>query len=249
MLADPDVLIALVAAFVASILGGLSGFGAGVLVLPFLIPIVGAKGAVPVLAVAMFVGNLSRYWVFRNNLDKPLLGPLALWTTPGVIIGALIYQSLPERAAAAFVGVFLIAMVGLRRWLKGRELVLPPGGVGAVGFGFGVVTGATPGAGVILVSVLLGMGLAGPTLIATDAVIGMLVSILRAAVFSGSDLLDLQGWTLGILVGLATFPGAFTARWLTDRLSASLHVALIEAMVITSGCVFLWEAFRSPVSV
>ena len=48
-------------AFFGSVLGGVSGFGAGLIVTPFLVPVVGIKGVVPVMSVAMTLGRLSRF--------------------------------------------------------------------------------------------------------------------------------------------------------------------------------------------
>ena len=63
-----DLAIALSAAFFSSILGALSGFGAGILVMPFLVPLVGVKGVVPVMAVAMIIANVARIWVYRTHV-------------------------------------------------------------------------------------------------------------------------------------------------------------------------------------
>ena len=70
-----DLVVALTAAFFSSILGALSGFGAGVLVMPFLVPLVGIKGVVPVMAVAMVIANVARIWVYRTHVRLDLVGP------------------------------------------------------------------------------------------------------------------------------------------------------------------------------
>ena len=67
-----DLAIALSAAFLSSILGALSGFGAGILVMPFLVPLVGVKGVVPVMAVAMIIANVARIWVYRTHVRSVL---------------------------------------------------------------------------------------------------------------------------------------------------------------------------------
>ncbi|MEM7775230.1 MAG: sulfite exporter TauE/SafE family protein [Pseudomonadota bacterium] len=235
------------AAFVTSIIGALSGFGGGILVMPFLVPVVGIKGVVPVMSIAMLIANFSRFWVYRAEVRSDVLVRLGLASLPGVILGTYIYQLLPDVAIATLIGLFLIGSIGLRRGLKGRALQFGPSGTAAWSFGFGVLTGSTPGAGVVLVVLLLGMGMSGPALIATDAVIGMLSSVTKAVMFSTFDLLDLRSLAIGLLVGLATIPGAFTARWMINNLSASVHVMLIEAMVIVAGLSFLWRAWSTQI--
>jgi len=238
-----DLSIALIVAFFASILGALSGFGAGILVMPFLVPLVGIKGVVPVMAVAMVIANVARIWVYRTHVRLELVGPLALSIIPGVFVGTYIYKSMPVDFLAVFLGLFLIASIGLRRLMSGRKIKVERGSLVAGGFVFGVLAGTTPGVGVLLIAVLLGMGLGGPALVGTDAVVGLLISFVRTGMFSSYGLIKLPELTIGIAVGLATFPGAFAARWMISRLSATVHVWIIEAMVLFAGASFLWRAW------
>jgi len=238
-----DLAIALSAAFLSSILGALSGFGAGILVMPFLVPLVGIKGVVPVMAVAMIIANVARIWVYRTHVRLDLLGPLILSIIPGVFVGTYIYQSMPVDFLAVFLGLFLIGSIGLRRLLSGRSIRFKRSGLVAGGFLFGVLAGTTPGVGVLLIAVLLGMGLGGPALVGTDAVIGLLISFVRTGMFSIYGLINIPELTLGIAIGVATFPGAFAARWMITRLSATVHVWIIEAMVLFAGASFLWRAW------
>ncbi len=240
-----DLIIALAVAFLSSILGALSGFGGGILVMPFLVPVVGIKGVVPVMAVAMLIANTARIWVYRTHVRPDLIGPLALAILPGVFIGTYIYKSMPVNFLAVFIGLFLFASIGLRRLLSGRSLKLGRGGLIAGGFLFGILAGSTPGAGVLLVAMLLGMGLSGPALVGTDAVIGILISFVRTGMFSAYDLINAPELAIGIAIGLATFPGAFAARWMISRLSAAVHVSIIEVMVIVAGASFLWRAWAA----
>ena len=239
-----DLAIALSAAFLSSILGALSGFGAGILVMPFLVPLVGVKGVVPVMAVAMIIANVARIWVYRTHVRPDLLAGLAVAILPGVFVGTYIYKSLPVDFLAVFLGLFLFASIGLRRTLSGRSLKVGRGGLLVAGFLFGVLTGTTPGAGVLLIAMLLGMGLGGPALVGTDAVIGLFISFVRTGMFSLYGLIKLPELILGIAVGMATFPGAFAARWMMSRLSAAVHVSIIEIMVLFAGASFLWRAWN-----
>src|ERR1700694_4979666 len=56
-------------ALVASVIAGVGGFGAGIIMLPVLVWTVGVKAAAPVLTVTMLLGNLSRLWWSRHELD------------------------------------------------------------------------------------------------------------------------------------------------------------------------------------
>ena len=96
-----------------------------------------------------------------------------------------------------------------------------------------------------LIACLLGMGLGGPALVGTDAVVGLLISFVRTGMFSLYGLIRIPELAIGVIIGVATFPGAFAARWMINRLSASVHVWIIEAMVVFAGASFLWRAWMT----
>jgi len=55
--------------------------------------------------------------------------------------------------------------------------------------------------------------------------------------------LDAQLAAAGLLIGLATAPGAFVARWLMAHIPLRVHTLLMEAVVLIGGAGFLWRAF------
>ena len=46
--------------------------------LPMLVPLVGIKGVIPVIAVAMLLGSTSRLWVFRHSVQWPIVGRILI---------------------------------------------------------------------------------------------------------------------------------------------------------------------------
>jgi uncharacterized membrane protein YfcA len=238
-------LLLLAIAFAGSVIGALSGFGGALMVIPFLVPVVGIEAVLPIITCAMIIGNGGRVFAYRHTVRWDLAGRLALTVAPGVVIGALIYDSLPLTGLAFLIGGFLIISVPLRWLLKGRTIEASGAGLSAIGLGFGVLAGSTPGAGVILVSVLLGLGLTGGSLVGTDAVLGMLVSLVRASMFGTFDLIDLGRLTLGILLGMVMVPGALAGRWLLARLPVRLHVAVIELFIVASGISIIWQGLTA----
>src|SRR5260370_17501442 len=84
-----------VIAVAGAVAGGVSSFGAGVVVTPFLVPVVGVKGSVPVMAVAMVLGNLSRVWAYRTEVRREPIVKVLLPPRPGVILGPPSYHPFP----------------------------------------------------------------------------------------------------------------------------------------------------------
>ena len=228
-------------AFGASIIGGLSGFSAGALIAPFLLPVFGEKSVFPVVATAMTVGNLSRLWVYRHSVDLPAVRTILPAVVPGVMLGIAIYDTLPPRALSILIGVLLIASIFIRRFMAARAIRTGPIQTASIAFGSGVISGNAPGGGIVIVSLLLGYGLKGATLVGTDAAIGGAVSIVNAVLFGGLGHLPTPALLTGLAVGAAMIPGAYAARWIMTRLPLSIHMLAMEAIIIASGSVFIWN--------
>jgi uncharacterized membrane protein YfcA len=115
----------------------------------------------------------------------------------------------------------------------------------AVGSGvFGLASGVASGTGVILVSLLLGAGLTGRAVLATDALATIALDLCKAALFQRFDLLNAQAFFTGLVIGAATLPGSALAAWLVTRLGAKLHVLFMEALILAGGAFMLWHSWR-----
>lgn len=231
-----------VIAFLGAVLGGVSGFGAGLIVMPFLALVVGVEGVVPVMAVAMTLGNISRAWVYRRQIQRGPILQIVVPAVPGAALGVFFYDLLPQRPLAIAIGLFLLVSIPLRRVLARRKVAPTQGAIVGVSAGFGVVSGALPGGGIILMPLLLGIGLSGGGLVGTDAVIGMLVNVAKAVFLTSLDHLDASLFLVGLLVGSCMIPGAYGARWMIDRLNVRIHTAIIEVLVAASGFSFIVSA-------
>jgi uncharacterized membrane protein YfcA len=234
--------LACAAAFAASILGGLAGYGAGLVLPVFLAPVVGLEALIPVMAVAMLFNNGGRVVAFRNDVQWAPARRVLLAGLPACLLGAWGYTLLTGRSIAALLGLFLLATVPWRRWQKERELRLSATGQTVAGAGFGFINGGMTGAGVLLISLLMAAGLGGAALIATDAVVSLVMGLAKVLLFGGLERLDLRLAAIGISVGLCAMPGAFVARWLLSKLSVSVHATIMEVVVVFGAGVFLWRA-------
>ena len=229
-------------AFAASILGGLAGYGTGLVLPIFLAPAVGVANVVPVMAVAMILNNGSRVAAFWRDIQWPHVRRILLFGLPACVAGAYGFTLLEARAVALLLGLFFIAVVPLRRWLARAGWQLGARGVAVAGAGFGFVNGAMTGAGLLLISTLMAAGVQGAALIATDAIVSVIMGLAKVALFGGFARLDLQLGVAGLLIGLCTAPGAFVARWLLARIPLKVHTAMMEIVVLAGGAGFLWRA-------
>ena len=245
MLLDAPTLAAVaVLALGAAVISGMGGFGTGVILAAALVPLIGVKALIPVLAVAGVIINAGRFWFYRASLDRRAFGVVLASSLPFLVLGTWLYSILDARAVGTILGIAVMASVPLRRILKARQIVLQTRGL-AIGSGvFGLASGVTTGTGVILVSLLLGSGLAGPAVLATDALASIALDLCKAALFQRFDLLDAQAFSTGVVIGLATIPGSAIAAWLVTRVGAKLHVLFMEALILAGGAFMLWHSWR-----
>jgi uncharacterized membrane protein YfcA len=245
LLLDPPTLAAVaLLALAAAVVGGMGGFGTGVILTAALAPLIGVKALVPVLAVAGVIINAGRFSFYRANLDRRALGIVLAASLPFLVFGTWLYSVLDARAIGTILGSAVILSVPLRRKLKSRAVTLGPAGL-AVGSGvFGLASGVATGTGVILVSLLLGAGLTGPAVLATDALVTIALDLCKALLFQRFDLLDKQAFFTGVVIGVATIPGSALAAWLVTRLGAKLHVLFMEALILAGGTFMLWHSWQ-----
>jgi uncharacterized membrane protein YfcA len=228
----------------AAVVGGMGGFGTGIILTAALVPLIGVKALVPVLAVAGVIINAGRFWFYRASLDRRALGVVLAASLPFLVIGTWIYSVLDARALGTVLGLAVIGSIPLRRVLKKRAITLGPAGLAAGAGVFGLASGVATGTGVILVSLLLGAGLAGPAVLATDALVTIALDFCKALLFQRFDLLDAEAFFTGVVIGVATIPGSALAAWLVQRMGARLHVLFMEGLILAGGAFMLWHSWR-----
>src|ERR1700753_2093855 len=234
-----QLLLVAVVALVASILGGVTGYGTGALMPLILVPMVGAEPVVPIIAISAIITNVSRALAFRHAIDWRRVGIIAAAAIPTCILGAWAYTLLTGRGALMVIGSMLILMVGLRRVLARRGFTCGDRGLVAGALGWGIVVGGTTGSGVILLSLLMAAGLTGAAVIATDATVSVVIGAVRLGVFGMTGVATTKVVAIALVIGISTFPGAFLARWMIARLPLHVHTAMLDAVVALGGVVMI----------
>jgi uncharacterized membrane protein YfcA len=105
----------------ASVVGGLAGYGTGALMPLVLVPLIGAGPVVPIIAISSVFTNLSRFVAYLRYADHRralIVIAAAVCTTA---LGAYGYTRLSGAGAAVVFGGMLILSVPLRRLLKRHE--------------------------------------------------------------------------------------------------------------------------------
>jgi uncharacterized membrane protein YfcA len=231
-------------ALVASVVGGMAGYGTGALMPLVLVPLIGAEPVVPIIAISSIFSNLSRVAAYRSYTDRRRAGIVILASAITTALGAYGYTTLTGAGAALVIGAMLILSVPLRRLAKRRAVRIGDIGLGLGAVGYGIVVGGTSGSGVILLSLLMASGLEGAAVIATDAVVSVVTSIIKISVFGLAGVVTPQVIAFAVLIGAVALPGAFFAKSFVERMPVHIHTAILDAAVISGGLVMMSAALR-----
>ena len=105
--------LALVAAvaFVASLVGGVLGYGTGALMPLVLVPLIAAGPVVPIIAISAMFSNTSRMSAFIKHVDWRRAAVVLILSVPFCVLGAWGYTRLTSANAALVIGGVLILSV------------------------------------------------------------------------------------------------------------------------------------------
>jgi uncharacterized membrane protein YfcA len=241
-LALPDAatwLVLVGGAIAGSVIGGVAGFGAGVVLLPLLAATLGLRAAAPVLTVAMLLGNLSRVWWSRHEIDRAVVGRFLLGAVPATAIGALLYVGATSTGLRLVMGGFLLAAVPVRRALLSRYFTVRLAHFPVIGAAVGALSALVVTVGPVVTPFYLAYGLRRGAYIATEGVCAFAMHVTRGAVFARYSLLTAETIAIGLVLGTAMFAGSWVARRLLDRMSERVFLLVIEGLLILMGLQFL----------
>src|SRR5256714_1252368 len=219
----------------ASLIGGVAGYGTGALMPLVLVPIVGAEPVVPIIAISALFTNTSRAAAFSRVIDWRRALIIVACSLPTTMIGAWGYTMLTGRGAMLVIGSMLALSVPLRRLSRKRGLMLSEGGLAISSALWGFLVGGTSGAGIILLSLLMAVGLEGAAVIATDAAISVVIGVIKIGVFGVVGAVTAQGIAGAVLVGGGGVSRAVLAEGLGERVAVAVHTAILDAVVIGGG--------------
>ena len=239
----PTLLIMMAAAFGTAVFHSVSGLAGALFLVILLTPLLGLKVAVPLVAVAVTISNLTRFWVFHKELHVPIFSYIMATALPGMIIGSIMFVFMPVRSVLILFGVFLLVSIPARRLFEHRNIKVQPRGFLAVGPIYGFIGGVTMGAGLILAPFFLGAGLVRGQIVAMTAAIGIVLNFTKTIVFGASPLLNWPLIGVGVILGLCTMPGAWLGKWILNRTSLRAHTFLVEGIMIGGAVFFFYRAF------
>ena len=237
-------LLVLTVGLIAGTISGIVGFGSSIMLMPVLVITFGPREAVPIMAVAAIMANLSRVAVWWRVIDWRAVGVYALTGIPASALGARTLLVLPPRLVEVVLAVFFIGMIPMRRWLATRNFRLRLWLLAVVGAVIGFLTGIVVSTGPINTPFFLAYGLIKGAFLGTEAMASLAVYISKSLVFRSYGALPLTAIAQGLIIGCSLTVGSFIAKRFVLSLEPEKFRLLMDALLLVSGLTMLWTAFR-----
>jgi uncharacterized protein len=235
-------LVVLALGLVAGTLSGIVGFGASIMLMPALMLAFGPHEAVPVMAIAALLANVSRVLVWWREVHWRPNAYYCATAVPCAALGARTLLVLDARIVEGLLGALFLAMIPARRWLHRRGLIIKAWHLAPVGAGIGFLSGMVASTGPINTPFFLAYGLVKGAYIATEAVGSMAIGITKAIVFQRFNALPLDTIVCGLIVGASLMIGSRLAKGFVLRLDANRFRLLMDLLLAGAGGVLLWSA-------
>jgi len=232
----------LIVGLVAGTVSGVIGFGSSIMLLPVLVVAFGPLQAVPIMAVAAILVNLSRIMIWWREVDWRACGVYAMTGVPAAALGANTLLVLPPRVIEGALGAFFILMIPVRRWAASRNVRLRLGHLAVLGAVLGYLTGIVVSTGPITAPVFLMYGLVKGAFLATEAAASLAVYLSKAAVFRTFGALPAEILFKGLITGSSLMAGSFIAKRFVLRLEPQSFRLLMDTLMLVSGLTMLWAA-------
>ena len=97
-------------AFVAEVIGTISGFGSSILFVPLASMFFDFKAVLAITAVFHVFSNLSKIYLFKTGIQKDIVLKLGIPAVVFVIIGALLTNIIPQKEIELVMNIVLVLL-------------------------------------------------------------------------------------------------------------------------------------------
>ncbi len=225
---------------IAGTIGGTVGFGSGVLMLPVCVAAFGARDSVPLLTIASILGNLSRVYFSWRETNWRVVLAFALGGVPSSAMGALVFVKTESEVVARILGIFLIGLVVVRRWMGHRQWKIRLYHFTLLGGVIGFLSGIVSTTGPIHAPFFLYFGLLKGAYLATEALATTTMHVTKAAVYGKFAVLNESILAKGVLLGAGMSLGSYLGKRVVSKMSTQAFLLLVEGLLVVAG---VWMVF------
>ncbi|MCL2898759.1 sulfite exporter TauE/SafE family protein [Brenneria tiliae] len=226
----------------AGVISGIVGTGSSIILLPALIYAFGPKEAVPIMAVASVIGNVSRVMAWRNSINIKAFLYYSLPGIPAAVLGARTLWVLPAHITDMIIASFFLLLIPWRRWAKVKNFTITNWQLSIAGVFLGFLTGIVFSTGPLTVPLFASYGLTKGALLSTEAAASFVIYISKSITFGTIGALPVNIIANGLLVGTAIAAGVYLGKFFVLKMPLSIFEILIDLMLLFSAAVLFWSA-------
>ena len=230
----------------AGTISGIVGTGSSIMLMPVLVYQYGPKQAVPIMAVAAVMSNLSRILAWWREVDWRACAAYSIPGIPAAALGARTLLALPSHTVDVSIGLFLIAMVPARHWLARHQIKFALWHLAVGGAVIGYITGVVVSTGPLSVPLFLFFGLSKGAFLATEAASSLGLFVSKSITFQRFGALTPDIALKGLIAGSSLMSGAFIAKRFVLKFEADTFRLVMDGIMIVAGLAMLWNAVGNP---
>lgn len=227
----------------AGVLGGVLGFGTTIILMPALVYFYGPMQTIPVIAITATVANVSRVFLWWREVDWRACAVYSLTGIPAVVLGAHTLVALDEHFIQLMLGIFLISLIPLRRWMRRQKFYLKLWQLSLVGAFIGYLTGVVATTGAINTPFFLAYGLTKGAFLGTEAASTLSILLTKGVTFHQLGILNAMAITQGLLIGACVMAGSIFSKRIVLALPEKSFMLLMELVMLVSGALIVGMSF------
>jgi hypothetical protein len=227
----------------AGVLGGVIGFGTTIILMPALVYFYGPIQAIPVIALVATVANLSRIFLWWSVINWKVCFVYSITAIPAVILGVNTLVTLNDRLVEITLGLFLILLIPIRRWMRQKNFYLKLWQMSLVGAGIGYLTGIVATTGAINTPFFLAFGLSKGAFLGTEAASTLSILFTKGITFHQLGFLNTTAMIQGLLIGSCVLVGSIFSKRIVLALPEKKFLLLMELVMLISGASILAMSF------
>ncbi len=230
---------------VAGTISGIVGTGSSIMLLPVLVYEFGPKEAVPIMAIAAVMANLSRIMAWWREVDWRATAAYSVTGIPAAALGARTLLTLPSHAVDITMGLFFISMVPLRHWLARHQFKIGLWQLALGGAIIGYITGIVVSSGPLSVPLFLFYGLTRGAFLATEAASSLGLYLSKSVTFQQFGALTSDVLLKGVIAGSSLIAGEFVNPRFVLKLDANVFRLVMDGIMLVAGTSLLINAASS----
>ena len=227
----------------AGVLGGVIGFGTTIILMPALVYFYGPIQAIPVIALVATVANLSRIFLWWSVINWKVCFVYSITAIPAVILGVNTLVTLNDRLVEITLGLFLILLIPIRRWMRQKNFYLKLWQMSLVGAGIGYLTGIVATTGAINTPFFLAFGLSKGAFLGTEAASTLSILFTKGITFHQLGFLNTTAMIQGLLIGSCVLVGSIFSKRIVLALPEKKFLLLMELVMLISGTSIMAMSF------